>query len=311
MNPDSPSPRKEPDPNPAGAPPDQAAAVSSPKPEEGMSSSAVERSPSVAEKEEKLVLFALDESEPPFSFPDSGSEKKVNWLITFADLNNLLCCFFIMLFASSQLDLQKFRLISQSMSSAFSGSKSYIYVPIPLEEAPKMVPPKETDMTSRLRRTLVNANQLRTALSQEIRQNQLDIEVSDQLITIHILQNGSFEAGSSTLDPNFPATAEKIRDVLAEVPGDITVAGHADSQPVSGGKFRSNWELSSARASALLHELLKDDSLPKERFVLKAYGDTRPRLPNTSQANREKNRRVEIIIDQSGLKDNPELIPTR
>ena len=54
-----------------------------------------------------------------------------------------------------------------------------------------------------------------------------------------------------------------------------------------------------------MEELLKDNVLPSNRFVLKGYGDTQPLLPNTSEANRVKNRRVEIIIDQPGLKDNP------
>ncbi|HIJ89527.1 MAG: OmpA family protein [Desulfobulbaceae bacterium] len=309
MIPEKPSPTKGQESGPVERPGDQPASTAarhdSPasRPEEALA-------PPQAGKEEEYILFAFDQDEHPFPFSNEMNAKKGGWIISFADLMTLLLCAFILLFASSRLDLEKFRLIAQSMSGALGG-KSVIYVPVSAEDIPKIARKEESDMTGRLRRTLGYANQLRTVLAPEIQQRQLDIEVSDQLITILILQNGSFETGSSTLNPNFLPTARKIRDALVDVPGDITVAGHSDNQPMSGGKFRSNWELSSARAFSLMHELLQDNVLPNERFVLKGCGDTQPRVPNTTQDNREKNRRVEIIIDQRGLKDNPELFPVR
>ncbi|MFZ5774928.1 MAG: flagellar motor protein MotB [Thermodesulfobacteriota bacterium] len=279
-------------------------------PEEGLSPPGLESTPPMMETEEGPILFARGHAEHPLGLPEEQEKSQSSWVVTFADLNNLLLCFFILLFASSRLDLEKFRLIAQSMSSALGGGKgAVIYIPVPAEEAPKMVPHEETDMTGRLRRTLSHANQLRATLGNEIKQRQLDVEVADQLITIQILQNGSFPTGSATLDPNFLPTARKIRDALVDVPGDITVAGHTDNQPVGGGSFRSNWELSGARAFSVMHELLKDNVLPGDRFVLKGYGDTQPRFPNTSQANREKNRRVEIVIDQRGVKDSLDILP--
>lgn len=278
--------------------------------EENFNSSATEPAPPVAEEDAGLVLFALDEPSALYQpLLNQQPGRRVNWILTFADLMNLLLCCFILLYASSKLDLEKFRLIAQSMSSALSG-KTVIYVPVPAEDAPKMMTAtQETDMTPRLRGTWMYANQLRATLAAEISQKQLDVEVSGQLIIIHILQNGSFETGSINLNTNFLPTARKIRDALVDVPGDITVAGHADNQPVSGGSFRSNWELSGARAFSVMRELFKDNVLPNERFVMKGYGDTQPRVPNTTQANREKNRRVEIIIDQRGIADTPEIAP--
>lgn len=317
MTPDKPSAAKGPEPQPAMTPPNQPSPqplahpdLPTAKPEEGLSPPGVESPPSMAIEEDTTSLFAFDRSEYPMGTQEDLSEKKANWIVSFADLMTLLLCFFILLFASSRLDLEKFRLVAESMSGALGG-KTVIYIPVPAEEAPRMVSPEETDMTTRLRRTLTNANQLRATLAPEIRQKQLDVEVSDQLITIQILQNGSFTTGSATLDPNFLPTAKKIRDALVDVPGDITVAGHTDNQPISGGAFRSNWELSGARAFSVMHELLKDNVLPNNRFVLKGYGDTQPRFPNTSQANREKNRRVEIVIDQRGVKESPEIFPGR
>ena len=278
---------------------------------DGVPPSQLAPTPPLTGKEEGIILFALDSFDQPAPSLDDSASKKVGWITTFADLCNLLLCFFVLLFASSRLDLERFRLIAQSMSSAMSG-KAVIYVPIPVEESRTIPPPpQEPDMTNRLRRTLEYANQLRTVMAPEISLNQLDIFASDQMIVIQILQNGSFETGSSSLNPNFLSTARKIRNALADVPGDIIVAGHTDNQPVNGGNLHSNWELSSARAFSLLHELLKDNVLPGERFVLKGYGDTQPRLPNTTQENREKNRRVEIIIDQSSLKDDFELTPSQ
>ena len=258
---------------------------------------------------EIAVLFGLDQSDHLLPAPDAGNPK-AGWIVSFADLMTLLLCFFILLYASSTLDLEKFRRIAESMSAALGG-KTVIYVPIPEKETPPPTRPAETDLTPRLRRTMLHAEQLRSALSPEINQRRLDVTVDDQLIVLNILQNGSFETGSAVLHPGFLAIAKKIRTALAEVPGDITVAGHTDNQPISGGNFRSNWELSGARAYSVMHELLKDDVLPKDRFVLKGCGETQPRMANTSEANREQNRRVEIVIDQRGMEETGPVIDQR
>jgi len=88
----------------------------------------------------------------------------------------------------------------------------------------------------------------------------------------------------------------RISKVLATKPGKITVAGHSDNIPISTGRFRSNWELSSARAVTVLHSMLRNKDIVEDRVVVEGFADTRPLVDNDSPQNRAKNRRVELII---------------
>ena len=89
---------------------------------------------------------------------------------------------------------------------------------------------------------------------------------------------------------------KKINEVLTQTDGLIAVAGHTDNIPISTSRYRSNWELSTSRATSVVHELLRYNTIPPERFVLEGYADTRPLAPNDSAENRATNRRVEIVV---------------
>lgn len=144
-------------------------------------------------------------------------------------------------------------------------------------------------------------DQLKAALKEEIQADMIDIEANDKSITIRIrIRNkGSFALGSVWLTDDFIEILEIIAEELSYTPGNITVAGHTDDIPINTAQFRSNWELSSARAAAVTHELLMDDRLSPKRFSIQAFADVKPLAPNDSSENWAMNRRVEIIISQS------------
>ncbi len=143
------------------------------------------------------------------------------------------------------------------------------------------------------------ADQLKAALKEEIQADMIDVEAHDKSITIRIRDKGSFAPGSARLTDDFIEILEIIAEELSHTPGNITVAGHTDDVPINTAQFRSNWELSSARAAAVTHELLMDDRLSPKRFSIQAFADVKPLAPNDSSENRAMNRRVEIIISQS------------
>ncbi len=143
------------------------------------------------------------------------------------------------------------------------------------------------------------ADQLKAALKEEIQADMIDVEAHDKSITIRIRDKGSFAPGSARLTDDFIEILEIIAEELSHTPGNITVAGHTDDVPINTARFRSNWELSSARAAAVTHELLMDDRLSPKRFSIQAFADVKPLAPNDSSENRAMNRRVEIIISQS------------
>jgi chemotaxis protein MotB len=89
---------------------------------------------------------------------------------------------------------------------------------------------------------------------------------------------------------------DRISAVLAAKPGRILVAGHTDDVPISTGRFRSNWELSSARAVTVLHSMLRNNDIDEERIVVQGFADTQPLVDNDSPQHRAMNRRVELIL---------------
>lgn len=253
-----------------------------------------ESGPSEEEKEskgKKSISYLADDLQGGSgeSLDTAEPDESNTWVITYADLMTLLMTFFVLLFSVSQIDAEKFQSIAQSLAAAL-GSGQVIF--IKESSAPTEAPSKQSINTA------YYADQLRDELQEEIEQGILEVEHKGNIITINILQNGSFQKGKAVLNTGFLKSLEKIQKALVNIPGTLTVAGHTDDIPIQTERFRSNWELSAARAYSVMHELLKNNILPDERFLLMGHAETKSRVPNTSEVNRIKNRRVEIIIDQ-------------
>ena len=143
---------------------------------------------------------------------------------------------------------------------------------------------------------------LQEALEVEVEQGLVTLEREENKIVIRIQEKGSFASGSARLDPGFHEVMDRISAVLAEKPGKITVTGHTDNIPINTGRFRSNWELSSARAVTVLHSMLRNRDIAEDRIVVQGLADTKPLVDNDSPQNRAKNRRVEMTLSR-GIED--------
>ncbi|RMH40065.1 MAG: flagellar motor protein MotB [Gammaproteobacteria bacterium] len=147
------------------------------------------------------------------------------------------------------------------------------------------------------------AKQLASALKEELNSGQIEIEAHGGIVVIRIREKGSFPSGSARLRRQFKPVIAKIRDILVTTKGEIRVAGHTDDRPIRTPLYPSNWELSGARAASVVRELLKGGKLDKKRFSIYGLADTRPLVPNTTEDNRARNRRVEIwIVSGDSLK---------
>lgn len=144
-----------------------------------------------------------------------------------------------------------------------------------------------------------DARSLAKALKKEISSGKVDVETRGRRIVIRIREQGSFPSGSAELRRQFIPVMASVRGVLKKVEGKISIEGHTDSVPISTRTFRSNWDLSSARALSVAHELFKGGVLNTNRFMVTGFADARPIIANDTETNRAKNRRVEIIIHQS------------
>tara|TARA_R110001583_G_scaffold130535_1_gene282272 strand:+ start:6714 stop:7574 length:861 start_codon:yes stop_codon:yes gene_type:complete len=140
-------------------------------------------------------------------------------------------------------------------------------------------------------------------LEKQIQDGAIEVESLGQQITIRIRENGSFPSGSAFLQPQFRPIIRKIGELLNNVPGEIMVSGNTDNRGVDSELFSSNWDLSSKRAVAIAHELIKVPNFDQVRLVVAGHADTRPLVPNTNALNRRRNRRVEIMINQGKAKE--------
>lgn len=140
------------------------------------------------------------------------------------------------------------------------------------------------------------ANDLKATLKQEIAQGLVTVETAESKIIIRIQERGSFPSGSADFNPGFLDVIDRISDALVKFTGRVIVAGHTDNVPIYTSRFRSNWELSSARAVTVVHALLMNPGVSPERVLIEGHADSNPLVPNDSTDHRAKNRRVELIL---------------
>ncbi|MGY4012700.1 flagellar motor protein MotB [Aeromonas molluscorum] len=142
------------------------------------------------------------------------------------------------------------------------------------------------------------AKKLAEQLQDQIQDGAIEIESLGQQIIIRIREKASFPAGSAFLQPQFWPVIRRVASLLKDVPGEITVSGHTDDVATENELFNSNWELSSQRAVAVAHQMLKVPGFDQSRLVVQGMADTQPLVLNNSTENRSTNRRVEIAIMQ-------------
>lgn len=154
------------------------------------------------------------------------------------------------------------------------------------------------------------AKKVAQQLEKQIQDGAIELESLGQQITIRIRENGSFSAGSAFLQPQFVPILRSIGQLLVDVPGEIEISGHSDSQQISNELYRSNWDLSAQRAVAVAEEIRRVDGFNESRMLVVGKADTAP-LTNPDNAqqtarDRARNRRVEILINQGKPKfSNP------
>lgn len=143
--------------------------------------------------------------------------------------------------------------------------------------------------------------QLREMLAAEIAKGEAQVERDGERIVIRMIVQGSFYSGSAELSPDFMPMLKKIGRSIAAAGGRITVEGHTDDIPLSGhNRYRSNWDLSGARAASVADYLTEQAGVPRERVVVRGMADTKPLAPNDTREGRAKNRRIEVLVDAFG-----------
>lgn len=133
-------------------------------------------------------------------------------------------------------------------------------------------------------------------LKEEIKQGLVEVEVWDMKVVIRLAETASFKEGDARIKRAFIPVLDRLRQVFRTLNGTIEITGHTDDLPIHTQRFRSNWDLSAARAATVAHELLLDETLDPARIKVVGLASSKPRYPNDTEANRRKNSRVEIML---------------
>ncbi len=218
-------------------------------------------------------------------------------MTTFADMMTLLLALFVLLLTYSEVDADKYRAIAQSMRIALGGdgvlphARSLPPAP-PLPE--RGGDPRPREPGAQEQRAESYAERLRELMKTEIAEQKLTIERRAAEIIVRLQEKTSFPSGSADLEADFSPILAKLAQAAGEIPGAIIITGHTDDRPISGTRFRSNWELSAARAATVVETLISQGGVDPARLEARGMAEHRPLTPNDSDAHRAQNRRVEI-----------------
>jgi len=249
----------------------------------------------------------------PLKRKPATHENHERWLVSYADFITLLFAFFVVMFASSQTDKARAKQVSEAVQKALENGRSVglppsvakilggtvdekgvgnamMRGPGGAQRSEKEAPPEKVlELIPSLRR-------LNRELEEEVRDGKLELKLEPRGLVVSLHQSAFFPSGADAIDPATYSTISKVAEVIRGLPNPIQIEGHTDSVPIHNARFRSNWDLSSARAISMLQLLCGRFELPESRFSVVGRADTVPVESNESEQGRQRNRRIDIII---------------
>ncbi len=239
-------------------------------------------------------------------------ENHERWLVSYADMMTLLFALFLVLYAMSIVDLKKYQAFRQAFTDSISDNVQALpedgsppvgdpHVELPggspaataVNAAP--VPPVSNEVTDP--RALEQLKkQLEGAIAAVGLSQQVSVSLDDRGVAVYVTDGVLFDSGQARLKAEGQHLLDGVLPILASVGNKLVVEGHTDDVPISSSAFPSNWELSTSRATAVLHGLLSGHGIDGDRVSVAGYADTRPRVPNDTPEHRAVNRRVEVVV---------------
>ncbi len=243
---------------------------------------------------------------------DEGGMER--WLLSYADFITLLMVFFIMMYALSKVDVDKYNAIAESLSVVLTGSSiQKMQTPGPslapgvtgelnsgqaedILEAVGQLSEVQRQIEKFISTDMIDGSSITMGQSSTKLADYIDVIEQERGLVISIKDTLLFPSGSDELNPQAQIVIEKLGVALNQIPNQLRIEGHTDDLAINTTRFPSNWELSVARATTVLHVLQKDVEIDARRLSVVGYGEFKPMVPNTNAANRSKNRRVDIVI---------------
>jgi chemotaxis protein MotB len=244
---------------------------------------------------------------------EPSHENHERWLVSYADFITLLFAFFVVMFASSQTDKSRAKQISEAVEKALADGKSMgvppqvakilggtvddkgqgnaqMKGPGGAQRAAKEAPPEEVV------ELMPSLKVLNAKLQNEIKNGMVEVTLEPRGLVVSLKQAAFFPSGTDALDPGTLPTLDKVAEALNAVSNPLRIEGHTDSIPIHTARYRSNWELSAARAIAMMEVLVTRFGVDRTRMAIVGFADNAPEASNDTAEGRAKNRRVDIVI---------------
>ncbi len=220
------------------------------------------------------------------------------WMNTFADLMNLLLCFFVLLFSMSTVDAQKFEQVAASFAQSFSiftAGASAIGDGILVSAGVSQLNELDEFMNS-----TGKASEVEEAIEEESLDGVIDIDITSQYVQLTLQGSLLFDSGSAVLKEESLPVLDKIGVMLERYSeSTIEIEGHTDNVPMSGAKYSNNDELSGGRSLSVFNYLIANTNLDPSMVKHAGRGEYMPIADNSTPEGRAMNRRVEIRIYNS------------
>lgn len=242
------------------------------------------------------------------------------WLVSYADFITLLFAFFVVLYASSQVDKRKVGQIALAIQIAFQemGVFPASTTQVPLDtnepmpfstvqaiqnvkhnaELRRIASAPEDSLAGSAEETDIAILQaeLKDALRKEIQLREVALHRESDGLVVSLREFGFFDSGSARIKPESRGALDRIASILAIRTYKLRIEGHTDNVPIHTARIESNWELSTARATEIVRVLIMDHHLPPERMSAAGYAEYHPIASNLTAQGRAQNRRVDIVI---------------
>jgi len=230
--------------------------------------------------------------------PRVGADR---WLVSYADFTTLLLAFFMALYTVSDINPAKLASAQSSMRAAFDTPVAVpASVAAPATSVVPVTPPAERPHAGSLPAPRAEAiAQVRDRIEKElagaITAGQLEIGADDRGLVLSLPESATFSVASADVTPSAQAVIDRVATTLEPIEVTVRIEGHTDDTPIRTVRYSSNWELSTARASAVVARFI-DQRMDPRRLSAAGYGEFHPRASNATAEGRASNRRVDVVV---------------
>jgi chemotaxis protein MotB len=221
------------------------------------------------------------------------------WMCTYGDMVTLVLTFFILMFAFSSIDAQKYVQIANSLKGALGGNVGVLNTGssvTPESTLTSISPPSYNQIMQ----------QLKSILKETQTKENVEVRGDGEEIIVSFKEKLFFRIGSADILSEALPVLKDVGDVIRDQRLVIRVEGHTCNIPIKTPRFPSNWELSAIRAVNVSKYMIESVGVVPEQISVAAYGQYRPMVPNTSRENQARNRRVDIVITNVNKNISPD-----